>query len=160
MLEFNALDWHFICWFPSLYILDYLVPPPPYLKILDPPLVSFQKSVISYISWCFYWMELHADHKQVICIGLLILISSNKLRIFFNYMYVPESLKMAQNCSRGILIPKKKSGSLLHPPPAPRCLGVFLTLYFLTDNPLVWLGLIVGFQQCYDLLYHKIFFFS
>ena len=23
----NALGWNFICWFPSLYILDYLVPP-------------------------------------------------------------------------------------------------------------------------------------
>ena len=22
----KALGWHFICWFPSLYILDYLVP--------------------------------------------------------------------------------------------------------------------------------------
>ena len=52
-----------------------LFAPPPLLKILYPPLVSFQKSVISYISWCFYCMELHADHKQVICIDLLILIS-------------------------------------------------------------------------------------
>ena len=47
-------------------------------------------------------MELHADHKQVICIGLLILISWDKLRFFLNNMYVPESLKMAQNYSRGI----------------------------------------------------------
>ena len=39
----NALGWHFICWFPSLYILDYLVPP--YYKILDPPLYS-----ISYLA--------------------------------------------------------------------------------------------------------------
>ena len=39
----NALGWHFICWFPSLYIVDYLVPP--YYKILDPPLYS-----ISYLA--------------------------------------------------------------------------------------------------------------
>ena len=49
MLEFNALGWHFIWWFPSLYILDYVVPPllknpgsaldfPPPLKLtLTPP---------------------------------------------------------------------------------------------------------------------------
>ena len=40
------------------------------------------------------------------------------------------------------------------PPPAPNCLGVFRTLYILTYKPLVWLGLIVCFQQCYDLLYN------
>ena len=74
-------------------------------------------------------------------------------------MYVPESLKMAQNCSWGILIPIFFGELTAPPPPAPSCLGVFLTLYFLTDKPLVWLGLIVCFQQCYDLLYDKIFFF-
>ena len=60
-------------------------------------------------------MELPADHKQVIFMGLLIFISWNKhrnlIRKYFmfvknaakiQYIYVPESLKMAQNCSRSI----------------------------------------------------------
>ena len=53
---------------------------------------------------------------------------------------------------------QKKSGGLTAPP-LPQLLRCFpYTIYVLTYKPLVWLGLIVCFQQCYDLLYDNIFF--
>ena len=66
-------------------------------------------------------------------------------------MFVNHSkwLRIALDASKFLFF----GGLTAPPPPAPSCLGVFLTLYFLTYRPQVWLGLIVCFQQYYDLLY-------